>query len=83
MDDLDLLSFVVPDGAGEAVNCVAWFGNEFISFSYISNKEQVLDMPRDSVYSITIRDKTSVEVRHKDGSKFQNNHHGFFITRKR
>ena len=83
MDDLDLLSFVVPDGAGEAVNCVAWFGNEFISFSYISNEERALDMPRNSVYSITIRDKTSVEVRHKDGSEFQNNHHGFFFTRKR
>lgn len=81
--DLDFLSFSVPDGTGEAVNCVAWFGNEFISFAYISNEKRILGMQNPSVYSATMQDRTSIEVRHKDGSNFSNNYHGFFLTRKR
>lgn len=80
---MDFLSFSVPDGMGEAVNCVAWFGNDIISFAYISNEKRILAMQNPSVYSATMQDRTSIEVRHKDGSNFSNNHHGFFLTRKR
>ena len=83
LEDLDFLSFSVPNGGGEAVNCVAWFGKDFISFTYISKEKQILVMQNPSVYRATMQDETSIEVRHKDGSNFSNNHHGFFLTRKR
>lgn len=81
IDDLNVLSLNVPDGGGEAVNCAVWFGNESLEFSYISAEKRIISKNPATLYSITMQSKTSIEIRHENGSNFANNWHGFFITR--